>query len=371
MTTLRQRRVWDASNCGNFADTCSNLFLTDGVVTPFGFSRVSPCMYTDSEVALPWCRCDSAKNCSQLDRVMSAHQMCTFTMRIIVTQGNKVVPVYHDPRVQPILMEQNWVAHTRLESNCLQREGVLSFPCCCGVSCAVHGSLQTLECGGSFTSGGGSTCRAGNISLHKCTFFHVDEAELQRTVVSRYLLGHRFQNQEIDRLKRWSGSEEVRALLLRCVFHLFHRQLAMNVQRAFVSFVLCPSISSCSLCGNHTHDNPKTTIHLHLTITSQLFQTCFCDQLWNQETSLNVVDAGLFLLQLISFTLSQRLSNRDHKFFAHCSKHFHVCERHLPALPSWTLVVVSTLESGLPLLSWIHLDGTPSCLELVATNLLS
>ena len=53
----------------------------------------------------------------------------------------------------------------------LQRAGVLSFPCCCGVSCAVHGSLQTLECGGSFTSGGGSTCRVGNISLHKCTFF--------------------------------------------------------------------------------------------------------------------------------------------------------------------------------------------------------
>ena len=201
--------------------------------------------------------------------------------------------------------------------------------------------------------------------------FHVDEAELQRTVVSRYLLGHRFQNQEIDRLKRWSGSEEVRALFLRCVFHLFHRQLAMNVQRAFVSFVLCPPISSCSLCGNHTHDNPKTTIHLHLTITSQRFQTCFCDQIRNQETSLNVVDAGLFLLQLISFTLSQRLSNRDHKFFAHCSKHLHVRERHLPALPSWTPVVVSTLESGLPLLSWIHLDGTPSCLELVATNLLS
>ena len=49
--------------------------------------------------------------------------------------------------------------------------GVLSFPCCCGVSCAVPGSLQTLECGGSFTSGGGSTYRVGNISLNKCTFF--------------------------------------------------------------------------------------------------------------------------------------------------------------------------------------------------------
>ena len=237
-------------------------------------------------------------------------------------------------------MEQNWVAHTRRTKR--------SSMCGCTI---VPMLLRRLVCRAwLFANAGmwwfvyvrrGFDLQGWQHFTTQVYLFHVDEAELQRTVVSRYLLGHPFQNQEIDRLKRWSGSEEVRALLLRCVFHLFHRQLAMNVQRAFVSFVLCPPISSCSLCGNHTHDNPKTTIHLHLTITSQRFQTCFCDQIRNQETSLNVVDAGLFLLQLISFTLSQRLSNRDHKFFAHCSKHFHVCERHLPALPSWTPVVVS------------------------------
>ena len=37
IATLRQKRVCDASNCEIVANTSSNLFLTDGVVTPFAF----------------------------------------------------------------------------------------------------------------------------------------------------------------------------------------------------------------------------------------------------------------------------------------------------------------------------------------------
>ena len=92
-----------------------------------------------------------------------------------------------------------------------------------------------------------------------------------------------------------------------------------------------------------------TTTHLHLTVSSSLFQSCFNDKFWIEETSIDNVDVNSSSCissapQLSSLSPSSPIvitgsSHTAPSVFTVCRQ----CLDHsLPALPSWTRVVVST-----------------------------
>ena len=159
--------------------------------------------------------------------VLTAHHVFNITNRIVVTQGYEIVP-----RAPPWMRPFSHNGATP-DSNptvfCVRVKSRSHAVAASRVPYIARCNRQTVS-GGSFASGSGSTHDTRTTSLHKGAFFHVDETELQRTTVSRHFLGHGFRNQKLDCIKRWSGCEEVRALLFCVVafLHLLRHQPATN-----------------------------------------------------------------------------------------------------------------------------------------------
>ena len=168
------------------------------------------------------------KNCSNFYRVVITHRTFNFTQRFTVTQSYEVnlrattIDASRfsqcsnagllTPDSNPT--EFNVFVHSRSHAAAASR---VPFMARC--------NRQTIS-GGSFALGGGSTYNSRNTSLHRCAFFNVSETQLQRSIVSRYSLGHGFRNQKLDCFMRWSGCEEVRRSRLCVVafLHLFRHQ---------------------------------------------------------------------------------------------------------------------------------------------------
>ena len=143
-----------------------------------------------------------------------------------------------------------------------------------------------------------------HVTTQMC-LFHVNVTQLQRSIVSRYYLGHGFRNQKLDCFKRWSGCEEVHALLLCVVafLQLFRHQTATNFWRPLVPFV-CVDLARLDYFVRTNFSNWDTAVHLHLEVSSQLFNTCLPDNLRIQKATIDVVDVGLF----DTLTFVQRLT---------------------------------------------------------------
>ena len=117
--------------------------------------------------------------------------------------------------------------------------------------------------GGSFASGGGSTHISRNTSLHLMCHFHVNETQLQRSIVSRYSFGHGFRNQKLELLQEveWMrrSSRSPSSVLLR-----FFTSFTTN---PFVSFI-CVDSPRLDHSVRTTLSNWDTTVHLHREVSS-------------------------------------------------------------------------------------------------------
>ena len=211
---------------------------------------------------------------------MAAHHACNLTKRVIVAHGYEVVPVHHGARVQLLATEQHWIAYTRLEPSCLQRTCARSFPAASRMPRMARCKRQAVSVG-SIASGG--VRQAGFATARKC-ISHVNETELQRTIVSRNLASPGFRNQELE----WFREVE---------------SIRRNSHSPSLCCCLCslPSPPTRSVCPpilslRTTPSSWDPTIHQHLAVSSSLFQPCFPDRIWIQETSVDIVDVRLFLL---------------------------------------------------------------------------
>ena len=167
-----------------------NLSCTDGVVTPFVFSRLSelddqlgvssvlnPTPFTIGEPThtsvLRWAPLWHHRDQHPRSPELSSGSGCSSRAHPHEAPHRHSVHVYHDGCVHFRATEPLWIAHTRQEPNCCQRAPVFPFPCSCRVPRAVRGSLQPPETvsGGSLASGGRfDTRRSQRFTAQMCVF---------------------------------------------------------------------------------------------------------------------------------------------------------------------------------------------------------